>query len=310
MNYREYKLFQEEYLKENEGVFRADCMNPFKSMAYVLDGLIVEENDKNNSTSVDIREYVKKNIISNVSDEFIYYTKGIRDTLKQIEKQISGGVIIPKDIYPRYKDIFDSKVVREYETVEGINYEELLSNKSKVILLTIPSATDKDGMTSSKIDFVKELSKTNVVILDMVYDNDFKNTVKDLKELIENPNVILLYSLSKTYLLPEELGLVITSGRRFEYKYDRGEDTDRVISVLKQYGDLGKIQEMEYEKGWLNLKIQTGLEVESGKGYFRVINKSHEELLGMGIFSVPISVFGSDRRDYCIVTCLYYLDKI
>jgi len=35
MNYNEYKLWKEEYLKNNNP-FRADCLNPFKSMNYLI----------------------------------------------------------------------------------------------------------------------------------------------------------------------------------------------------------------------------------------------------------------------------------
>ena len=316
MNFKEYKLWQKEFLEKKPNVFRADCMNPFKSMDYLLKN--IEFSDKKREKKELYELWSKVNSIE-ISTENLAFSKGVRDSLGilfEIFKE--KNIYMPQDIYPRYFELASKNKVHTFTTYPMMDWAYIGGIKGSVVLLTIPFTPVGRRLSDEDIGQIEELiSNGNYVVIDSVYDYDLKKSFSSLGKLLKSERLFWLHSLSKTYLSPEVLGInYVPSGYKqyfessWKAKKKDGADFSRPYDILAQKQNFAEVQAGEFRKGWSNLYENTGLEVSAEIAYFSVIEEPFEELLKRNILGVPASVFGSKKSDVTIVTSLFYLSVL
>jgi aspartate/methionine/tyrosine aminotransferase len=312
MNFKEYKVWQKEYLKTHPNIFRADCLNPFKSMDYLLKELKFTSTAREEEEVYSLWKSINK---IDIPKENLALSIGVRDSLARLFEIFKDKDIhIPKDIYPRYFELSKHNKVKHFSTYPLIDWEALKRIKNAIILLTIPftpmgSILDKEGILH-----LQTLIKNNYIIIDSVYAYDFTEQFNTLKALLKTQKVFLLHSLSKTYLCPEILGINYIPQayqKDFKSKKNYQRDFSRAYDILKQSPKLPSLQAKAFEKGLDFFTQKTGLELAQNKeAYFRVIKIPFQTLLERNILSVPASVFGSEREDLSVVTGLFYLGEL
>ena len=317
MNFREYKVWQKEYLEKNPKVFRADCLNPFKSMDYLLKE--IEFSSKKRDKHELYALWSEVNSIE-ISKENLAFSKGIRDSLGILFEMFKEkNIYIPHDIYPRYFDLAKNNKLKSFTTYPKMDWELLENLEDSVVLLTIPFTPLGRLMDEDDIVKIENLiSKNNHVIIDSVYDYDLKNNFKKLEVLLKTERIFWLHSLSKTYLSPEVLGInYVPKAYKVYFTHSKNNGLNeecnfrRPYDILTQKSNFSALQSGEFQKGFDFLAENTGLDVyESEIAYFAVVNKPFEELLKYNILGVPASVFGSEREDFTVVTGLYYLSGL
>ena len=317
MNFKAYKLWQKEYLAKNPNVFRADCMNPFKSMDYLLKD--VEFTNKKRTKEELYELWRKVNNIEIPSNYEVALTRGVRHSLSLIFSMFKEREFyIPKDIYPRYFELAKENKVKTFVTYPTLDWSALKDAKESIILLTIPFTPLGREVGKNDIVEIIELQKRgNIIVIDSVYDYNLNENFKKLEPLFKG-NVIFLHSLSKTYFSPEVLGMAyMPLGYKFYFEntisnYEIKEvDYGRAYDILDQVPKLPHIQAQEFIKGFDVLAENTGLDVYNSKiAYFTVIEEPFEELLKNNILGIPASVFGSDSDDLTVLTGLFYLSEL
>lgn len=332
MNYKEYNAFKENYLKDNDP-YRADCMNPFKSMDYLID-IPDDENLKEMYSSVDISQEKLYSVWSkNIDTESLLpsiennlvFSSGVRSSLFSIFSIFPKKEIhLPLDIYPKYLDIATDAGAKFklFPTSENIPWEYLNNLKESIILLTFPLSTKGEVLNARNLSYLKTLlSSGNIVVIDAVYDYDILNTLKKLAPLLQKDNLFFLHSLSKSYLCPEVLGINFIPQKYHDlFKknilpglYDMFEIKKyRSYFILETYENLPEIQEKEFRSGLIELlqvlkKKGISLKISPfHNGYFRTVGTPFQRLLDYGIMGIPSSVFGGEDNT-AVVTGLYYL---
>lgn len=310
MDFREYKLWQKEYLTHNNP-FRADCMNPFISMNYLLKDVAFKSRNITQN-----RLYEKWQDTTNIEFDFdkVVLTKGVRDSLSIIFKLFQDKMIyIPKDVYPRYFELARDNRVKTFRSYPNIEWDSLDRVINSIILFTVPFTPFGREISSYDIEeMLKLCERGNYLILDTVYDyNQAKNFTK-LEAIIDTKQCFYLHSLSKTYLSAQILGIVYTP---LQYKALLEQPTPTIsynnaYDIVSQIPNLPTSQSKEFNRGWRYLKEKTDLKIKNEIGYFSVINRPFETLLREGVLGVPSSVFGSDNKDLTIITPLFYLSSI
>jgi len=314
MNFKAYKIWQKEFLETNPKVFRADCLNPFKSMDYLLKDVSFTKEKRDKKELYALWSKVNGTQISN---ENLAFSRGVRDSLGILFAFFKErDIFIPHDIYPRYFELSKENRVKSFTTYPKMDWEFLKTIENSVILLTIPFTPVGRVLEEDALKEIEVVIKNgNHLIIDSVYDYDLKNNFKKLKVLLESERVFWLHSLSKTYLSPEILGINYVP-RAYKIYFENSwknslnemNDFSRPYDILTQKPNFSNLQSEEFMKGFDFLSENTGLDIyESEIAYFAVVEESFESLLKHNILAVPASVFGSKRDDLTVVTGLYYL---
>lgn len=319
MDYKAYKLWQKAYLDKHPNLFRADCMNPFISMHYLLDG--VEYKSENITKEMLYKKWQEVNGID-ISVENLSLTRGVRHSLSKLFHLFRNeDIYIPEDIYPRYFELAKENRVKRFVTYPEVNWKSLNEAHNSVVLLTIPFTPMGKVLDQEVLKELESLLKRgNRIIIDAVYDYDANENFKKLEVLFNKGAVFWLHSLSKTYLSPEVLGLVYFSRSGYKFYFDESFDNynfhneasyARAYDIITQTPELPLLQQSEFTKGFNYLSKSTDLKIyHSEIAYFAVIEESFDALLKRNILGVPASVFGSRNPNLTIVTGLFYLDKL
>jgi len=319
MNFKEYKIWQKVYLEKNPNIFRADCMNPFISMNYLLDE--VEFKSKGISQT---KLYTKWKEINNIEIplEKSALTRGVRHSLSKLFHLFKDRTLyMPQDVYPRYFELAKENHVETFVSYPQTDWESLEKVEESVVLLTVPFTPMGRELTQEDIVELEGLSKRkNIIIIDAVYDYNLSKNFQKIKSLLENNFIFYLHSLSKTYLSPEVLGVVYCPNSEYQFYFQEAHSNyefkdevsyNRAYDIMTQVPNLSTLQQKEFDRGFEYLTKNTGLEDvnENGIAYFSVIEEPFEELLKYNVLGVPASVFGSKRKDLTILTGLFYLHE-
>ena len=319
MNFKEYKTWQKAYLEKNPNVFRADCLNPFISMNYLLDKVAFKSKDV---TQRELYNKWKEINGIDIPSHNLVLTRGVRHSLSKLFHILKNKIIyMPQDVYPRYAQLAKKKHVKTFVTYPKTDWESLKNVESSVILLTIPFTPIGRELNQEDMNQLEGLlERKNNIIIDSVYDYNLSSNFQKLQPLFKKGSVIWLHSLSKTYLSPEVLGIVYFSSMVIKGFFVKAEESyafkdkvsyDRAYNILSQIPNLPALQQQEFNRGFDYLSENTALDIyKSEIAYFSIIEEPFKELLKRNILGVPASVFGSDREDLTVVTGLFYLDNL
>lgn len=300
MDFEEYKMVQAEILGSRSDLVRADCLNPFKAMDFLIPDL--QGNMVANSVS-DVFELWKYNN-SGFGPLNVAFSNGVRDSLSILVGIFAGHRwMVPSDVYPKYISITDRVVEREFYELNKDNPFGVCKDFEGILLTECPITPTGRVISKDEVDFLCEFVEKdgNYVVIDTVYAYDFFTVSNRLWKLMKTNKVFVLHSLSKTYLCPEVLGINMVPqnfNRFFESVTINQEGLNRVIEILTKYPRLPIDQEVIFRKSW------SGFADTESQGYFRVFDKSFEQYLSEGTLVVPYSVFGG-ARDKSVMTTLY-----
>jgi hypothetical protein len=319
MNFKEYKAWQKTYLEKNPNVFRADCMNPFISMNYLLNKVVFSSEDISQ-----LGLYSKWKEFSGVEIPFenLALSRGVRHSLSKLFHLFKSKTIyMPQDVYPRYFELAKENNIKTFVTYPKTSWESLKEVENSIVSLTIPFTPMGREIEEEDIEQIRALvHRGNRIIIDSVYDYNLCENFKKLKVLLEEGSVFWLHSLSKTYLSPEVLGIVYLPSYAYQlyfkeafddYEFKDEVSYNRTYDILTQTPTLPSLQQKAFNKGFDYLSENTVLDVcNSEIAYFSVIEESFETLLKHNVLGVPASVFGSKNKNLTVVTGLFYLSEL
>lgn len=247
-------------------------------------------------------------------------SNGVRHSIETLVKEFSNKkFMIPADVYPFYqKTLNDNKI--EYSEYKTLNVESLFDDIedeiADVMLLTDPlKPLGRDINKSEYLKISKWLSKDEkrILMVDSVYTihNELNEFIFELYK--KTNQVILMYSLSKSWCLPNHFGITIFPQnslgqelREVYKKLDKNQDKlNLAYMALNKYKEKpSKIKNIIEQN---HIKIKEYIDIEHSKSiknpsYMYYTKISFDEFLEKGILVIPASVFGC--KDGSIVSLL------
>lgn len=240
-------------------------------------------------------------------------SNGVRHSIETLANKFKEKkFLIPEDVYPFYQKTLKNKNIKfeEYTTL-GVKtlFNEIINKQADIMLLTDPLKPLGRDIFEKEYKKIEEwliADKSRLLIVDGVYTlhNRLNNNI--LKLYRETNQVILLYSLSKAWCLPNHFGVSILPQNsigqelREEYKLleKNQEKLNYAYMALNKYKDtphrlktLLKEKREELEEFFIfNLPKS-----EDNPSYLFYSERSFEDCLKDGILVIPASVFGGKR---------------
>ena len=302
---------------------RYDCMNIYKSLEPLKDKeiqnkLVEKFNIENVMYPNLIDNFTHKvDFLKNKKDEIKVVRKGVVNTLETIFRSLDDSIIlyIPQDVYPVYKKIseINHKNYKEYNTFNQPDFNNLYNIKNSVILVTLPSKPVEFNISYKEINEL--IANGNIVIIDAVYlrkdEYDF-DLISNLK------NVIIIHSLSKTFLEGKKVGFVLdNTSLDIDYDLCNKKEIEFYNDVLNEC-NINEILINIIKFGWSNQNYNFWLPYEfitddiDNSNYFKLIKGDFESFLEKDILTIPLSVFGIDEKydkEYVLITPLLWLSS-
>lgn len=314
-NFNAWKILQEKLLKEtNIQLIRGDCLNPTKSISFTP-----SKNQTNRPFT--FPKFESTSEIINI---------GIRDSLDKlfnIFKNLNYKLVIPNDVYPVYNQIAHNNNFQYTEYVStNKSINEILnnnSNKKTCILMTIPHVpTGKKLDTTDTKNIINWLNKdkTRLIIIDSVYAYKLSSYQDHFSSLLKTGQVIICYSLSKSFLLPLHYGIIYLPKNlsylenSIKINKPSKEILNKVNETLKTHQELPEYQINLFKLRWQKLKpLLTSIYpkwLEPENGYLSTLPIHYMDLLKNNILAVPSHINTFNPTDlnispYSIISCLY-----
>jgi aspartate/methionine/tyrosine aminotransferase len=247
---------------------------------------------------------------------------GVRDLLERLVPAFDAVVDefwCPEDVYRVYAEILGARMRREYRTIPDVEWNSLGRSSRRAALLCpvplSPLGRNLDANEAAGIAAWLAESNDRYLLVDAVYAYEFEALGRVLAPLVRTGRAVVLFSCTKSWLLPGALGLGATSTllhARITPQAPRAPDLSLAPAWLDEHPDLPHRQQRAFAREWQRLAPRIidaaprWLPPETG--YFSVVNVPFERLLERhDVLAVPASVFGSRSRDHSIVTCLHDL---
>lgn len=248
----------------------------------------------------------------------ITITRGVRDSLDTLF-QLHDNWIIPEDQYPWYQQNLreKNKSFIEYPTLGREDMFDNLPDGNLLITFPIKLFSYKNSTFDRVIqNFYNKLysflsnNRNNHLYVDNVYNFNFDyNQILINRLLTLHENITILYSFSKSLLLPKHCGFIF-SNTSYKQEFANKLINDNELSLIDSLLDDGNltrnaIRDVLYFKksrlkllnNWLiqNKKPSVGEDIDSyfnENSYLFYSKTSHEEYLNHNILTIPESVFG------------------
>lgn len=309
MNYENFLILKNDILKENQNIINMAENNlyAYRPCNLVYDNTGHIENKVYRCHLVedwlkyyDLPQEYKKNIgVSN----------GVRNSLDVITEELKDKkYLIPKDVYPFYQKLLNEKNIcyKEYKTLNGKKlFEDIKDIEADILLITDPLkplGRDIELNEYKNIEFWLNENKNRMLIVDCAYTLSNKINEFLFNLYLKTNQVILLYSLSKGWSLPNYLGISLFMdndfGKYLKEKYKLLEKNQSNLNMaymaLKEknsVNDLKNILEKNHKKAefYLNRKLPYSKENIS---YLYYLEDKFDDLLKKNILSIPATVFG------------------
>jgi len=256
--------------------------------------------------------------------------RGVRDLLAATFTSVvkkGEDLWLPEDVYPVYgKLAMDTGLTaRTFPTLPRPKFD-FLTHSAECATVVLPVPLSPLGRLPDKSESDALLgwlrgSPRRLLVIDAVYTFDFEKS-RSFMDLFLGGNgdqCIALWSCSKSWLLPQSLGIAMTPSRLAPTLADHvvppsHSDLGKINSALESQPDLWSLQQKAFTFEWQRLapiirSVDRNWEPPPS-GYFSVLEVPFSSLLNEhGILSVPLSVFGGKHDDFSIVTCLHDLPQ-
>jgi len=285
-----FKTYVDQVVAYNPNITRLDCLNPVKSIKHNFTDFVSEK-------SIDViwKEHL------GLKYKHFFYSGGVRDSLNNLFYNFRNEKwSLPADVYPVYQMMANSNQVKYngYKTLPDFKIEDALT--SNFVLLTFPfmgrEITEEEiGVLASWLK--KDQSRT--IVLDRVYDYK-SNPI--IQPLIDTNQVFVCYSLSKTFLSPNIMGITICPEyysvvRLINAKEANSWDEGEAKRILSNKSFPQK-QLNIFNKRWKSMNLPV---IDS---YLNVLEKPPGEFLSDNRLVVPAEVYNGDSN-LSVVSCLH-----
>lgn len=206
MNYQEFLAFKTKTLAENPDFHNAAENNLYDCLAHLKPS--IPENLPTGYRCHIAEDYLARANLPAQYKTRCSITQGVRHSLTELFAVLDNW-IIPADQYPWYSATLGSKPHKTYDT---LGYSDVFNDLTDgTLLITCPlkmGGRDYSGQEWNQLADFLQSDPNNLLIVDMVYNLDFNIPAK-LLDLYSTNQVVLLYSLSKSFLLPNVCGFTL-----------------------------------------------------------------------------------------------------
>ena len=316
MNYQEYRAAKEAFLQTDP--LRLDCMNTQKALSGLVPAIPQTTEEYSLPEALAAWQEVTGFDLQHL--ESIPGT-GVRELLAQLIeqlKQAEAEFLFPCDVYPVYHRLLGDYPARTYHTFPDWEWEVLsaTSEQRQVLLLTQPAVPVGRYLSAAEITTVQNwlaADARRLLIVDAAYAYEPNHSI--YAKLLASNQCLCLFSLSKPWLLPEHWGLAVGPTELLEsVSLSPGEfSTNWVPALLQNTGLPARLRNLFHQE-WKRLSAAIHEFVPDWKppdsGYYATVNLPFEQLLQThNVLGVPATVFGSDRSDVTVISCLFHIQR-
>lgn len=252
-----------------------------------------------------------------VDKKLVAFSEGVRHSVEKLmEHYVDRKWIIAADNYPFYLETADDLEL-EYDVFTTLEEGSLsalasLETDGDILLTTYPLKPSGAKYTDADIDWLKQwllADAQRLLIIDAVYIHYFETAQAIMELFKESDQVVILYSLSKSFAAPKIAGFTFTHQPEIRELFKGLPRNDYTMTLC--YGLLNSMEGIKRRDDVLNLlkeKREAAVKrhlLEYGRadeGYLFYVDKSWDELNNRGIMSVPASVYGSNAPGVIIST--------
>ncbi len=254
------------------------------------------------------------------SNRSVGFGVGVRDILKSTLQHLSRlgySAVLPEDVYPVYQGLAEQAgmTYQRFQTVSELVLPEGGSEKS-VMVLTSPLSPAGRPLSKDEVANLRRwlgASPQRRLVLDTVYTFDTQFD-EPTSELLKDPKVLAIHSLAKAYALPGHLGFAVGDKGIFGDILDGLDSANpalaaKALALLERAPSFPAELKADLEERWKQIaprikRVLPGWEPPQN-GYFSVVPLSSAELLEKaGVWSFPLSTFGSPKTGMAVISAL------
>ena len=320
MNYQQFRAFRDETLLRQHPL-RLDCMNPVKALDHLVSHSPTPPAHKD-----DVAEAWERATGYKIPPERRVLSMGVRPILQATLCTLASHIErawLPEDVYPAYWTMAQKAGIsaKAFNTTPTLDWAFLKQAGDRDLVL-IPSPLSPAGRSltpeeTTDLSGWLKASSGRWALIDAVYTYDYPGEARRLGPLLATGRCLALWSLSKGWLRPSALGIAdvpvpLAPALREKVPPPLREKIPGATKALRRQPDLPVRQQRRFDAEWKLLLPRLSALcpgwLSPATGYFSAIPLDHQTLLDRhGILAVPISVFGSDRKNLSVITCLHDL---
>lgn len=310
------------YLKQSQvlqkpGLRNLNQMNPY----LISKSLVFKESRKGifQATPQMVFDKWKNSMRFDDFDHYPHYVSsiGVRSSLLHLFQSMTNRFWIPSDVYPIYGKLIDeAKTESNPFQTQNLELKRLLASldqENDLLLLTDPNVIQNSQLSvhqiRSLISWLKESPK-RLLVIDAVYAPQYNPFYG---KLLATNQVVICYSLSKSYLLPLTFGITLCSENmvpileRNPYQPDQ-DQINEAFHRLSVYPEMPRELEAYYRKRWVELNSEL-LTVDDTWipprfGYYGNLSGNWKNYYDQhNMLTIPANLFGESNQE-TLVTCL------
>lgn len=257
-----------------------------------------------------------------------FVSRGVRDSLARVFAVLArqgARLAIPEDVYPVYGQLADAAGL-SYTTFATVP-EPTFPDDVEWLLLPNPLKPLGRWLSPNEVASLCSwlaADSRRRLLLDAVYAFDTR-WHRSTRALWDTKQTIVLHSLSKGWLRPKVFGVALTPEADADllapsFREDPPSQAQLHIArqLLNEHATLPeKVASILAERRGRMLaslpeSIRAELETRASgtAGYLVAVQASHEQLRERhGVLSIPLTVFGSQREDICVLSSLGMVDR-
>lgn len=302
MNYKEFLVYKKQILENNPQLINCAENDLYSYFSFENKYKEVDGHVNGNIHRCHlVEDWLNYYSLSQNYKKFIGVSDGVRHSLGLLVEEFAEKKwLIPKDVYPFYQSLIQEKETpySEYRTL-GTDCLFIDLVKADILLITYPLKPLGRDILDNELWRIKNwLSEDSGrrLVIDAVYLQS-KYELNLLMDLFKSNQVYILFSLSKSWCLPNTLGITFIPEQDLFVKevFKTLKKTDLSLNLAYQALNLNierpSVIKNRHKKNYLEMKKHINLPIFSG-GYFFYLRGSHNDLLSIGIFTIPASVFG------------------
>lgn len=310
MNYQEFLTYKNKILSEKQNIINLAENNIYEHYKH---NILYDNSGHINNIVYRchlVEDWLRYYGLSQEYKSMIGVSSGVRESFTILVKEFKDKkFIIPKDVYPFYQYVLreNNIVYQEYKTLSKNENElfDFVDKDADILLITDPVKPFGRTLSYKFYNDVKNWlakDKNRLLIIDCVYLLSNRINQELLNLFIKTNQVILLFSLSKSWCLPNYFGITILPTKfiylreRYKLLKKNQEKLNITYMVLNGKSDFNiKLQkDLKEKQNKVELLLNTVINNVDNPGYLFYINKNFEDLLSKNILSIPISVFGGE----------------
>jgi DNA-binding transcriptional MocR family regulator len=227
---------------------------------------------------------------------------------------------LPNDVYPVYWDLARAAGLSPlpFTTLPTPDWSFLeRTARNAIALMPMPLSPLGRWLSGSESQLLVDwlaAHEDRVLIVDAVYTYDFEASRRALDPLVETHRCVVLWSCAKSWLAPGALGVAripLDWAPRIRDSVP-SPDADRLhslLGLLEGTPELPRRQAQHFRHEWSRLEPRIRSADPKWRaptsGYFGTVALPFQALVqDHGILSIPASVFGSEREDVSVLSCL------